>query len=181
MNPALLYLHARSVRGRIVRTLLLLKQPKYLVGILVFVAWMVFWIGGSFWFDADNRDVDIEFANAELFFRLVGEALPAFQVAAALLLALLVSLWWLVPWVVIYRLASDWQGLLLRCTGGSRHLPRADIAKSRLRLRCIRFDCRVTGKPTITRSHCGFRCDPSREPSSASNQPLIPPPLQPVA
>jgi len=98
MNSALLYLHVRSVRGRIVRTFLLLKQPKYLVGILVFIAWMSFWIGGSFWFDPDSREVEIEFGGAEALFRIMGEALPVFQLVAALALALLVSVWWLVPW-----------------------------------------------------------------------------------
>jgi len=34
VNPALLFLLVRSVRGRIVRSLRLLKQPKYLIGIL---------------------------------------------------------------------------------------------------------------------------------------------------
>jgi len=99
MNSGLLYLQVRSLRGRIVRSLRLLKQPKYLVGILVFIAWMTFWIGGSFVFDPDSRTVDVELADAEVFFRIIGgEALPAIQLAVALVLALLLSLWWLVPW-----------------------------------------------------------------------------------
>ena len=36
MNRALIFLLIRSVRGRIIRTLRLLKQPKYLLGIVVF-------------------------------------------------------------------------------------------------------------------------------------------------
>ncbi|MHC4830533.1 MAG: hypothetical protein ACYTFT_09300, partial [Planctomycetota bacterium] len=42
--------------------------------------------------------VEIQFAGAELFFRVMGEGLPAVRLLAALVLALLLSLWWLVPW-----------------------------------------------------------------------------------
>jgi hypothetical protein len=98
MNRALLYLMVRTVRGRIVRTIRLLKQPKYLVGVLVFVAWMALWVGGPLLFNGDSGEVDVEFANAELLFEVMGDALPALQVVVALALALLVSLWWLVPW-----------------------------------------------------------------------------------
>ena len=88
----------RSVRGRVIRTIKLLKQPKYLVGVLVFAAWMVFWVGGSFLFDRDGGEVNIEFANAELLFEVMGDALPALQMIVAVVLALFVSLWWLIPW-----------------------------------------------------------------------------------
>jgi hypothetical protein len=98
MNPALIYLLWRSLRGRIVRAVRLLKQPKYLVGILGFVAWMTFWVGGPLFFDGDRRGGRVELANVELAYRLLGDATPAVHAALALGLALLFSVWWLAPW-----------------------------------------------------------------------------------
>jgi len=98
MNRALVYLLVRSVRGRIMRTIRLLKQPKYLVGVLVFVAWMGFWMSSAFFFDDDRGEVNVEWVNAEFVFEAMGDALPALQLVVALALALLLSLWWLVPW-----------------------------------------------------------------------------------
>lgn len=98
MNLGLLYLMVRSVRGRIIRRIRLLKQPKYLVGVLAFGAWMTLWVGGPLLFDRDGGEIDVEFANAELFFEFMGDTLPALQLVVALALALFVSLWWLAPW-----------------------------------------------------------------------------------
>ena len=98
MNFALVFLLLRSTRGRIIRTLRLLKQPKYLVGILVFVAWIGFWIGGPLFFDDDDGDVAVEFMNAEFLYESVGEAMPIIQLGGALVVALVLSLWWLLPW-----------------------------------------------------------------------------------
>ena len=98
MTTSLVFLLIRTVRGRIIRALRLLKQPKYLIGIAVFVAWIVFWIGSPFIFNDDPEDVEVNFVNAQLVYETVGEALPAIQLLVALGLALLVSLWWLVPW-----------------------------------------------------------------------------------
>ncbi len=99
MNSALVYLLIRSLRGKIVRTIRLLKQPKYLVGVLVFIAWMTFWVGGPLFFDDDRVEItNVEFFNAELLFGALGDALPALQLAIALVVALLISLWWLLPW-----------------------------------------------------------------------------------
>jgi hypothetical protein len=98
VNPALVYLMVRTVRGRIVRAIKLLRQPKYLVGVIVFVAWMVFWVGSAFVRPFDEDRGDIQFTNAELLFETMGDAIPALQMLVALLFALLMSLWWLVPW-----------------------------------------------------------------------------------
>lgn len=98
MNSALVYLLIRSLRGKIVRTIRLLKQPKYLVGTVVFIAWMTVWVGGPLFFDDDRGEINIEFFNAELLFIALGDALPAIQLAIALVVALLISLWWLLPW-----------------------------------------------------------------------------------
>jgi hypothetical protein len=98
MNPALIYLLWRSLRGRIVRAVRLLKQPKYLVGILGFIAWMTFWVGGPLFFDDDRGNGRVELVNVELAYRMLGEAIPAVHAAVALGLALLFSVWWLAPW-----------------------------------------------------------------------------------
>lgn len=98
MNLGLLYLMVRSVRGRILRTIRLLKRPKYLVSVLAFGAWMTVWVGGPLLFERDGREINVEFANAEMFFEFMGDALPALRLVVALALALLVSLWWLAPW-----------------------------------------------------------------------------------
>ncbi len=98
MNRALIFLLVRSVRGRIIRALRLLKQPKYLIGIVVFGAWIVFWVGGAFFFDDDTGDIDVQLVNVELLQRVFGAALPAIAIAAALAVALVVVVWWLIPW-----------------------------------------------------------------------------------
>ncbi len=98
MNSALVYLLIRSVRGKIIRSIRLLKQPKYLVGILFFIAWMTFWVGGPLFFDDDGGGVTVEFFNVERFFDTFENALPTIQLALALVVGLLVSLWWFLPW-----------------------------------------------------------------------------------
>lgn len=98
MNGALVFLMMRSVRGRIVRAVKLLRQPKYLVGVVVFAAWMVFWVGSAVFRPFDDDGGSVQFANAELLFEVMGDALPALQMVVALLFALIMSLWWLVPW-----------------------------------------------------------------------------------
>jgi len=96
MNVALIHLLARSVRGRIVRLIRLLKEPKYLIGVLAFGAWIFFSIAMPLFFD--DGDAKVQYANAELLYRVLGDALPALQLVVSLGLAALLSLWWLAPW-----------------------------------------------------------------------------------
>jgi len=98
MNFALVYLLLRTVRGRIVRTLRLLREPKYLIGVLAFFAWMFFTVGMPLFFDRGGGDRHVEYVNAALLYEAMGDALPALQLVVAMGLALLMSLWWLVPW-----------------------------------------------------------------------------------
>ena len=98
MNSALVYLLIRSIRGKIIRTIRLLKQPKYLVGILFFIGWMTFWVGGPLFFDDDGGKVTVEFFNAELLFATFGDAISAIHLGLALVVSLLISLWWFLPW-----------------------------------------------------------------------------------
>ena len=89
MTP-LLYLALRSLRGRVVGWLRLMKQPKYLVGTLAGVAWM-----GMF----ALRPVIRVNRRASLGkrFEEIAEWLPAIETAAALMLLVFLSLWWLWP------------------------------------------------------------------------------------
>ena len=86
----LLYLSWRSLRGRAVGWLRLVKQPKYLVGTLVGIVWM-----GLF----ALRPIMRANRNAELEerFEEIAAWLPAVETVAALLLLVLLSLWWLWP------------------------------------------------------------------------------------
>jgi hypothetical protein len=98
MNFALVYLLLRTVRGRIVRTLRLLREPKYLIGVLAFFAWIFFTVGMPLFFDRGGGERHVEFVNAQLVYEAMGDALPALQLVVAMGLALLMSLWWLLPW-----------------------------------------------------------------------------------
>lgn len=89
----LLRLLGMSFRGRIVRSLRLLRQPKYLIGSVIGVGWVLFWVVRS---TGAVRFKVIGFDAAKL--GLEPEAVAGLQVAAALGLALLASVTWLIPW-----------------------------------------------------------------------------------
>ena len=91
MNPALLYLSYRSLRGQIVGWLRLMRQPKYLLGLLVGLAYFWFFALRLF-FRAGNRT---RWMDATL--EGVTDFLPAVHLSVALFIAVAVSLWWLVP------------------------------------------------------------------------------------
>ena len=86
----LLYLAWRLLRGRAVGWLRLMKQPKYLVGTLAGVAWM-----GMF----ALRPVMRASRRTQLESRVeeVVEWLPAVETASALVLLVVLSIWWLWP------------------------------------------------------------------------------------
>ena len=86
----LLYLAWRSLRGRVVGWLRLMKQPKYLVGTLAGVAWM-----GMFALRPVMRVS--RRASLEGRFEEIAEWLPAIETVAALTLLVFLSLWWLWP------------------------------------------------------------------------------------
>ena len=91
MNPALLYLSYRSLRGQIVGWLRLMRQPKYLLGLLVGLAY--FWFFAlRFFLRTDNRT---RWMDATL--EGVADFLPAVHLSVALFIAVAVSLWWLFP------------------------------------------------------------------------------------
>ena len=89
MNPALLLLLLWSVRGRLVRSLRLLRQPRYLVGSLVFVAWLAMWAGpGALGFLTRSRSL----APA-----VPADALHLIQLGVAIALAAGLTVTWILP------------------------------------------------------------------------------------
>jgi hypothetical protein len=102
VNPALLFLIVRSVRGRIVRSLRMLRQPKYLVGILAFAAWIGFWMSNAivdlFNVEEGERTVEVQFGGMERLHEVAAGALPGVHLLAAFLFAVIFTVWWLVPW-----------------------------------------------------------------------------------
>ena len=45
MIGVIVRLQAMTLRGRVVRSLRLLRQPKYLIGSLAAAAWLLLWVG----------------------------------------------------------------------------------------------------------------------------------------
>ena len=86
----LLYLAWRSLRGRVVGWLRLMRQPKYLVGTLAGVAWM-----GLFALRPMTRA--IRTGSLVEGFEEIVEWLPLVETAAAMALLVVLSLWWLWP------------------------------------------------------------------------------------
>jgi len=87
----LLRLQAMTLRGRLVRSLRLLRQPKYLVGALAVAAWMALWVGGPLL----RSGTRIRTVNAEIF---ADEWLPAIHLVAALVITVAMLIPWLLPW-----------------------------------------------------------------------------------
>lgn len=90
MNPALLFLLARSVRGRLLRAVRLVRQPKYLIGLLTTLGWMSLWMLP--WVRDRNHQPGLS-----SFSDTVGQVVPAIIALLGLFLALVATLWWLWP------------------------------------------------------------------------------------
>ncbi len=91
MIGVLIRLQALTIKGRVVRALRLLRQPKYLVGFIVGAGWMATWVlrpamrGGA--------PVNVEQ------WAVTGSAFRAiFHDAAALMLTAVTPLGWILPW-----------------------------------------------------------------------------------
>ena len=100
MTRALLFLLARSVRGRLVQALRRLREPRYLVGFLIGGGWAAFWLSSIFGHSLIGFDLsgEVQFGPPpEVFEALAGPLGEAAQLAIALLLAAVVSIWWLLP------------------------------------------------------------------------------------
>ena len=123
MTP-LLYLAWRSLRGRVVGWLRLMKQPKYLVGTLAGVAWM-----GMFALRPLTRMTRVN--RVEERFEEIAEWLPAVETVAALTLLILLSLWWLWPFgKAMVNLTEAELHLLLPAPVRRRHVIQYGVLRS---------------------------------------------------
>ncbi len=89
MIGVLLHLQALSLRGRIVRSLRLLRQPKYLIGSIAGALWMLAWVGRPL------MRTRIRTIGPDM---LPDEYRPIAHLGAALLVTLAIVLPWLWPW-----------------------------------------------------------------------------------
>jgi hypothetical protein len=104
VTRALWELHARSLRGRLIRWFRLFRQPKYLVGLIVGGGWILFWAGrpilktlGEFREDR-GEGFPIRIGVGESFSRLPEGTMDGIQLAVALGLTAVIAAWWLWPW-----------------------------------------------------------------------------------
>lgn len=94
MKRVLWGLQARLLRGRVVRRLRLLRQPRYLAGTVIGLAWMGWWISRMFLRNGNQVEVAgsgaLDFLSADTRVAVLG--------AAGLVVALLLTLIWSIPW-----------------------------------------------------------------------------------
>ena len=120
----LLYLWWQSLRGRVVGWLRLMKQPKYLVGTLAGVAWM-----GLFALRPIIRVNQRAGLEAQL--DAVAVWLPAIETITALVLLLVLSLWWLWPFgTATIELTETELHLLLPAPIRRRHIIQYALLRS---------------------------------------------------
>ena len=120
----LLYFSWRSLRGRAVGWLRLMKQPKYLVGTLAGVAWMGLFALRPI-MRANRR------AGLEEWFGEIAEWLPAVETVAAVILLVFLSLWWLWPFgKATLELTETELHLLLPAPVRRRHIIQYAVLRS---------------------------------------------------
>ncbi len=96
MSGALLFLLWRSARGRVLRALRRLREPRYLVGFIVGGGWVVFWMS-RFAFRGDG-DFDVQMGlPPEALDAMAGALGSAVQLAACAIILIGLGIWWFVP------------------------------------------------------------------------------------
>ena len=122
MSP-LLYLAWRSLRGRVVGWLRLMKQPRYLVGTLAGATWVaLFALRPMLQIDRDAALDQVE---------NLSEWVPLLEFSSALLLLILVSLWWLWPYgKALVELTETELHLLLPAPLRRRHIIQYAVLRS---------------------------------------------------
>jgi hypothetical protein len=104
VTRALWELHLRSLRGRLIRWFRLFRQPKYLLGLIVGGAWILFWAGRPILKtlaeirEDKGEDFNIRFGVGEVFSRLPEGTMDGIQLAVAVGLTAMIAGWWLWPW-----------------------------------------------------------------------------------
>ncbi len=130
MNRALWELQIRSLRGRLMRRLRLLRKPRYLLGLVAGLTWMAFWVGrplgrilrrgmGEGGLELGNGGIkvggnSVQFGPGALLEKLPAGSLDGLHLLIAVLLTLAICLWWLAPWHrPVLRLREEELSLLL--------------------------------------------------------------------
>ncbi len=94
MTGALWFLLWRSLRGRLVRKVRRLREPRYLIGFLVGAGWLGFWFSHAF----SGGDLPLRLGLPEQVLReLAGPLADGVQLAVCTLIALLLAIWWALP------------------------------------------------------------------------------------
>ena len=93
MSPELLRLLLVSLRGRLVRTARMLRHPKYLVGFLIGIAWIVVWAGPTLM----RMSIRVGLGDS-VTEEMLGSLAPTLRLIAATGFAAAFSLAWLLPW-----------------------------------------------------------------------------------
>lgn len=91
MIGVIIRLQAMTLRGRVVRSLRLLRQPKYLIGMLAAAAWLLLWVGRPLL----NSGVRFENRGFEM---VTDELRPVAHMATAFVTSFALVLPWLWPW-----------------------------------------------------------------------------------
>ena len=124
MRP-LFFLTWRSLRGRLIGWLRLIRQPKYLVGALAGVTWMGLFALRPFLRAGRRPDLGAERADALLAW------LPVLEIGGALLLLAVLSLWWAWPFGrAVIELTETELHLLLPAPVRRRHIIQYALLRS---------------------------------------------------
>ena len=91
MIGVIVRLQGMTLRGRVVRSLRLLRQPKYLVGLLAAAAWLLLWVGRPLL----NSGVGFENRGFEM---VTDDLRPVAHMATAFVTSFALVLPWLWPW-----------------------------------------------------------------------------------
>jgi hypothetical protein len=90
MIGVLVRLQLLTIRGRVVRSIRLLREPKYLVGTAIGAAWMLLWVGPLLQGDLSGHVPRVG--------KLAGELVPAVLRAVGVLVTVFLAVPWLLPW-----------------------------------------------------------------------------------
>ena len=94
MIRTLLLLQCLTLRGRVIRSVRLLKQPKYLLGAVVGSGWMLFWVGRPIL----QSDVSFNMLGAAGFEDLARDLGPVVHLLAGAIVTMVLTVPWLFPW-----------------------------------------------------------------------------------
>ena len=93
ISRPLIRLLTLSLRGRLVLFARMLRHPTYLIGFLAGLAWLLFWLAPVL-LSSESAEVGLP----RQFLETSSSLLPAFRVFSSFVLALLLSIWWLMQW-----------------------------------------------------------------------------------